>query len=100
MEIRNATTEDLHAIAAVEAACFPAAEAAMAEEFAGRLAHYAGHLWLLFEQGQLVAFVDGFCTATPDLHEEMSAGDARREEDDTWQMIGGVNTLQGSRRRG
>ena len=30
MEIRNATTEDLHAIAAVEAACFPAAEAAPA----------------------------------------------------------------------
>ena len=67
MEIRNATTEDLHAIAAVEAACFPAAEAATAEEFAGRLAHYASHFWLLLEQGELVAFVDGFCTDTPDL---------------------------------
>ena len=41
MEIRNATMDDLQAIAAVEAACFPAAEAATAEEFAGRLAHYA-----------------------------------------------------------
>ena len=30
--------DDLQAIAAVEAACFPAAEAATAEEFAGRLA--------------------------------------------------------------
>ena len=36
MEIRNATMDDLQAIAAVEAACFPAAEAATAEEFAGR----------------------------------------------------------------
>ena len=60
MEIRNATTEDLHAIAAVETACFPAAEAATAEEFAGRLAHYASHFWLLLEQGKPVAFVDGF----------------------------------------
>ena len=51
MEIRNATMDDLQAIAAVEAACFPAAEAATAEEFAGRLAHYAGHFWLLLEQG-------------------------------------------------
>ena len=51
MEIRNATMDDLQAIAAVEAACFPAAEAATAEEFAGRLAHYADHFWLLFEQG-------------------------------------------------
>ena len=67
MEIRNATMDDLQAIAAVEAACFPAAEAATAEEFAGRLAHYAGHFWLLLEQGELVAFVDGFCTDTPDL---------------------------------
>ena len=49
MEIRNATMDDLQAIAAVEAACFPAAEAATAEEFAGRLAHYAEHFWLLFE---------------------------------------------------
>ena len=47
MEIRNATMDDLPAIAAVEAACFPAAEAATAEEFAGRLAHCADHFWLL-----------------------------------------------------
>ena len=42
-KIRTATFEDLAAIAAVEAACFPAAEAATKEEFAGRLAHYADH---------------------------------------------------------
>ena len=31
MEIRKATMDDLQAIAAVEAACFPAAEAATSE---------------------------------------------------------------------
>ena len=71
MEIRNATMDDLQAIAAVEAACFPAAEAATAEEFAGRLAHYAGHFWLLLEQGELVAFVDGFCTDMPKYHHKV-----------------------------
>ena len=75
MEIRNATMDDLQAIAAVEAVCFPAAEAATAEEFAGRLAHYAEHFWLLFEQGELVAFVDGFCIDMPDLTDEMYADD-------------------------
>ena len=84
MEIRNATMDDLQAIAAVEAACFPAAEAATAEEFAERLAHYADHFWLLFEQGELVAFVDGA------LHDENGA----------WQMIFGVNTLPRCRCRG
>ena len=34
MEIRTATMNDLDAVAAVEAACFPVAEAATKEEFA------------------------------------------------------------------
>ena len=100
MEIRNATMDDLQAIAAVEAACFPAAEAATAEEFAGRLAHYADHFWLLFEQGELVAFVDGFCTDQPDLTDEMYADAALHNEQGAWQMIFGVNTVPEFRRRG
>ena len=64
-KIRTATFEDLDAIAAVEAACFPAAEAATKEEFAGRLTYYADHFWLLFEDEKLVSFVDGFVTDTP-----------------------------------
>ena len=100
MEIRNATMDDLQAIAAVEAACFPAAEAATAEEFTGRLAHYANHFWLLYEQGELVTFVDGFCTDTPDLTDEMYADAALHDENGAWQMIFGVNTLPRCRRRG
>ena len=100
MEIRNAALKDLPAIAAVEAECFPAAEAATAEEFAGRLAHYANHFWLLFEDGQLAAFVDGFCTDTPDLTDEMYADAALHDEAGAWQMIFGVNTLPRCRRRG
>ena len=100
MEIRSATMNDLHAIAAVEAACFPAAEAATPEEFTGRLAYYAGHFWLLFEQGELAAFVDGFCTDTPDLTDEMYADAALHDENGAWQMIFGVNTLPRCRRRG
>ena len=100
MEIRNATMDDLQAIAAVEAACFPAAEAATAEEFAGRLAHYAGHFWLLLEQGELVAFVDGFCTDMPDLTDEMYADAALHDENGAWQMIFGVNTIPAYRKHG
>ena len=100
MEIRNAALKDLPAIAAVEAECFPAAEAATAEEFAGRLAHYANHFWLLFEDGELAAFVDGFCTDTPDLTDEMYADAALHDEAGAWQMIFGVNTLPRCRRSG
>ena len=92
-KIRTATFEDLDAIAAVEAACFPAAEAATKEEFAGRLTHYADHFWLLFEDEKLVSFVDGFVTDTPDLTDEMYADASLHDAHGAWQMIFGVNTL-------
>ncbi|WP_338127132.1 hypothetical protein [Pseudoflavonifractor phocaeensis] len=50
MKIRTATLQDLEAVAAVEAECFPAAEAATKEEFAQRLQYYGDHFWLK-EQG-------------------------------------------------
>ena len=86
LRIRTATMDDLEMIAAVEAECFPAAEAATREEFAKRLQHYSDHFWLMFEGEKLIAFVDGFA----ELHNEYGA----------WQMIFGVNTIPACRRHG
>ena len=74
--IRTATMDDLDSIAAVEAECFPAAEAAAREEFEDRIRVYGSHFWLLYEKA--------------DMHRENGA----------WQMIFGVNTIQAYRRRG
>ena len=100
MEIRKGTLKDLEAIAAVEAACFPAAEAATAEEFAGRLQQYGNHFWLLWEGERLLAFVDGFCTDWPELTDEMYADASLHRENGAWQMIFGVNTIPACRRQG
>lgn len=100
MLIRNATLSDLDAIAAVEAACFPASEAADTDAFAQRLTHYADHFWLLFDGGRLVSFVDGFVTDEPDLRDEMYADAALHDPDGQWQMIFGVNTLPQYRNQG
>ena len=100
MEIRKGTLKDLEAIAAVEAACFPAAEAATAEEFAGRLQQYGDHFWLLWEGERLLAFVDGFCTDWPDLTDEMYADASLHRETGAWQMIFGVNTIPACRKKG
>lgn len=100
MEIRKGTLKDLEAIAAVEAACFPAAEAATAEEFAERLQQYGDHFWLLWEGERLLAFVDGFCTDWPDLTDEMYADASLHRENGAWQMIFGVNTIPTCRRQG
>ena len=62
MEIRTAAMSDLDAVAAVEAECFPEAEAATKEEFAERIKYYGDHFLLRFEGGGLIAFLDGFVT--------------------------------------
>lgn len=100
MEIRTATMNDLEAIAAVEAECFPAAEAATKDEFAERLAYYAKHFWLLFDEGRLIAFVDGMVTDEADLNDDMYAKAELHNPDGAWQMIFGVNTLPAYREHG
>ena len=71
MIIKYATTEDIAAIAAVEAECFPPAEAATAKEFVDRVKYYGNHFWLMYEAEKLIAFVDGFVTDERDLTDVM-----------------------------
>lgn len=100
MQIRTATMVDLEAIAKVEAECFPPAEAATREEFAERLAHYAAHFWLMFDNDKLIAFVDGMVTDEKDLTDEMYAKAVLHNPKGAWQMIFGVNTLPKYREHG
>ncbi len=100
MEIRNATIEDWKEIAAVEAACFPPAEAATEESIRRRLEMYANHFWLLFEEDQLISFVNGMVTNEPDLRDEMYEDASLHDENGEWQMIFGVDTIPSHRRKG
>lgn len=98
--IRTASLSDLAAVAAVEAACFPAAEAASERDFARRLAVYPNHFWLLEKDGVLVSFINGLVTDEPLLRDEMYSDADLHDENGAWQMIFGVNTLPQYRRRG
>lgn len=100
MEIRRAGIQDLDAVTAVEAECFPKAEAATREEFEKRLHFYGEHFWLMFEEGKLISFVDGFVTDEPDLTDEMYAKAELHNENGAWQMIFGVNTIPSYRKCG
>lgn len=100
MEIRTATFKDLDAVSAVEAACFPAAEAATPAEFAERLRHYGSHFWLMFDSEKLIGFVDGMVTDKADLSDDLYAQASLHNENGAWQMIFGVNTLPEYRRQG
>ena len=100
MLIRTATIEDLDAVTAVEAECFPPAEAATRSDFKQRLAHYSNHFWLMFDEDKLIAFVDGMVTDTADLTDDMYEDASLHKEDGAWQMIFGVNTIPEYRRHG
>lgn len=100
MTIRTATIEDLETVSAVEAGCFPPAEAATKEEFEKRLTHYGKHFWLMFDGDKLIAFVDGFVTDEADLTDEMYEKAEMHRENGDWQMIFGVNTIPAYRKKG
>lgn len=100
MQIRTAALADLTAVTAVEAACFPPAEAATRKEFAARLRAYPSHFWLLEDGEKLAAFVDGMVTNEPVILDEMYADASLHRENGAWQTIFGVNTLPEYRRQG
>ena len=100
MTIRTATMNDLNAITAVEAECFPAAEAASREEFSKRLTYYNDHFWLMFDEDKLIAFVDGFVTDEETLTDEMFHDASLHNPNGAWQMIFGVVTRPEYRKHG
>ena len=98
--IRTASMADLAVLTAIEAECFPAAEAAKEEDFRRRLAVYPDRFWLLEEEGEVVSFVNGLTTGEAELRDEMYENAAIHDPKGAWQMIFGVNTLPKYRRRG
>lgn len=100
MEIRKGTMADLDAVAAVEAACFPEAEAATRESFRARLSAYPSHFLLAFEEGTLIGFIDGMVTDAADLTDVMYDHAEMHRENGAWQMIFGLNTIPARREEG
>lgn len=100
MTIRTATKDDIDIITAIEAECFPPAEAAPRSQFEDRLNHYANHFWLMFDGDRLVSLVDGFVTDEEILTDEMFTDASLHNENGAWQMLFGVQTVPEYRNRG
>ena len=100
MEIRTATIHDLDAVTALEAACFPPAEAAGKDSFRTRLEAFGDHFWLLFDGDTLVSMVNGMVTDEADLVDEMFHDAGMHDPNGKWQMIFGVDTLPKYQRNG
>ena len=98
--LRKGSMEDLFAVSYVEKECFPPLEAATEESFRERLQSYGNHFLLLYKGDQLISFVDGFCTKEENLTDLMYEDASLHDEEGSWQMIFGVNTVPAYQRRG
>lgn len=100
MEIRTATLQDLDAVAALEAACFPPAEAATRQSLEKRLKVFGQHFLLLTEGDELIGFINGMATDRPDLEDCMYEQADLHNEQGTWQMIFGLDVREQDRCHG
>ncbi len=100
MQIRTANMKDLDAVAALEAACFPPAEAATRQSLQERLKVFGQHFLLLTEQDTLIGFINGMVTDLPDLEDRMFEQADLHNEQGAWQMIFGLDVREQDRRHG
>lgn len=101
MNIRNGRISDVDELTAIEAECFPVAEAAERKSFEDRLKHYADNFWILEDDnGKIISFVNGMVTDEEHLTDKMYENASMHNENGAWQMIFGVNTLPKYRKKG
>ena len=92
--IRNANWQDLDKLSQIEAACFPAAEAATKETLAQRLQIYSKHFLILeLNDGTIIGFIDGFVTNQAAITDEMFEQPHLHDESAAYQAVFGLNVL-------
>ena len=100
IHLRYATIEDAVALAEVESASFPLAEACSLENFKKRLAVFADCFIVLEEDGRICGLIDGMVTdqqtITDDLYEDASL----HNPNGAWQSVFGLAVLPQKRHRG
>lgn len=71
LQIRGVTNSDIDCVAAIEAECFPKAEAAPREALAARINAYPECFLVAVAEGQLIGFVNGCATDSPVIYDEL-----------------------------
>lgn len=98
--IRLATLADAPAVAALEAACFPAAEACSASEFARRLATFPESFFVAEDATGVFGMINGCVTDAPSLPDELYHNSALHRPDGAYQTVFGLDVLPAYRRQG
>ena len=100
MKIRNAIKEDIRTLANIEAACFPAAEAASYESFVERFEVFPECFFVAEQNGEIIGFIDGMVTDSKILDDEMFDNTSLHNPHEAYQSVFGINTLPEYRAKG
>ena len=69
--IRQVRQDDLDSVSAIEACCFPLAEAASREAFQARIAAFPECFFVAEADGRLIGFINGCITNSPVIYDEL-----------------------------
>lgn len=98
--IRTAVPEDLDQVVQVEAACFPAAEAADRESLKERLEAFGESFLVAVADGQVIGFINGAVTDERTIADEMFEDISLHHPDGAYQSIFGLDVTREYRHRG
>lgn len=98
-KICNVTLADLDAVTALEARCFPAAEAAGREAFAYRIAQFPERFFVAELDGEIIGMVNGCASSLPHIEDALFEPQSH-EPDGRNQMVFGLAVDEPYRRQG
>ena len=98
--IRRVKPEDLDRVTAVEAECFPEAEAAGRDDFRTRIEAFPDSFLVAEKDGQMVGFINGCVTDERTIRDEMYEDSSLHRPDGRYQSVFGLDVIPQERRKG
>ena len=100
IKIRTVKPEDLDLVTAVEAECFPAAEAAGRADFERRIKTFPESFLIAEKAGRIIGFINGCVTDETAICDEMYEDEAFHRENGAYQSVFGLDVIPGERNQG
>mgnify|MGYP002237326843 CR=1 FL=1 len=90
----------MEAVTAIEAACFPAAEAATEESFRQRLAAFTHSFLIAEKDGKPIGFINGCVTDKDELTDDLYESTALHDDDAPNVMVFGLDVIPQEQHQG
>ena len=98
--IRHANSKDVDILAKIELASYPKEEAASKNSIRERIKYFGDYFWILEENGEILAFINGMVSGEKNLNDEMYEDASLHNPDAKNFMIFSVVTNPNHRKKG